>query len=223
MTAVQSISAALVTGDEFDTLVSGLRLSIKVTALTLLAGLPLGVLLAVLVMSRWRVVSWSAVVVVEILRGMPALVLLSLVYFGLPQKGLTLSALTAAVLALSLNTGAYTSEIFRAALRAVPHGQHEAAASLGLSRLSAFRTIVLPQALRIAAPQLVSFSILVFQGTALCFAIALPELLSQAYQIGTFTFLYLKVLIVAALMYAVVSIPVSQLAGWLERRASARL
>ncbi|NLT06481.1 MAG: amino acid ABC transporter permease [Solirubrobacterales bacterium] len=209
--------------DQYDQLLSGLLVSLKVTGLVLLFGLPLGCLLAVLVASRSKPVSLGALAFVEIARGMPALVLLSLVYFGLPQQGITLTALAAAVLALGLNTGAYTSEIFRAALRAVPRGQREAAASLGLTRLSAFRTIVLPQALRIALPQLVGFSILVFQGTALCFAIALPELLSQAYQIGSTTFRYLTVLSIAAAMYAAIAIPVSQYAGWLERRMSARI
>lgn len=213
----------LLSGDQYSQLLSGLVVSLKVTGLVLLFGLPLGCMLAVFVTSRLRPVSMSALVIVEVSRGMPALVLLSLVYFGLPQEGITLTALTAAVVALALNTGAYTSEIFRTALRAVPLGQREAADSLGLSRGTAFRTIVLPQALRIAAPQLVGFSILVFQGTALCFAIALPELLSQAYQIGSTTFRHLTVLCVAAGMYAVIAIPVSQYAGWLERRMSARI
>lgn len=220
---MSALAAFLLDADQYDQLLSGLLVSLKVTGLVLLFGLPLGCLLAVLVASRSKPVSLGALAFVEIARGMPALVLLSLVYFGLPQQGITLTALAAAVLALGLNTGAYTSEIFRAALRAVPRGQREAAASLGLTRLSAFRTIVLPQALRIALPQLVGFSILVFQGTALCFAIALPELLSQAYQIGSTTFRYLTVLSIAAAMYAAIAIPVSQYAGWLERRMSARI
>ena len=82
---------------------------------------------------------------------------------------------------------------------------------------------MLPQALRIVLPQVVSFSILVFQGTALAFSIALPELLSAAYQLGSATFEYLKYLTIAALMYAVIAIPLSQLARRLEHRLSARL
>lgn len=211
------------TGPELGDMLDGLLVSVRVTALSLLVGLPLGVLLALMVMARLRVVRGVALVIVEIGRGMPALVLLSLVYYGLPQHGLTFTSEVAAVIALGYSTGAYTSEIFRAAFRAVPQGQREAAASVGLSAFDAFRAVVLPQALRIAVPQLVSFSILVFQATSLCFAIALPELLSEAYQIGSQTFQYMAALGVAAILYATVAIPVSQLAGWLERRMTTRL
>lgn len=214
---------ALVSGADFHQLLSGLGVSLRVTGLSLLVGLPLGVALALMIVSRLRAVRGLALVLVEIGRGVPALVLLSLVYYGLPQKGLTLTSTVSAVVALGYSTGAYTSEIFRTAFRAVPRGQREAAASVGLSPFDAFRTVVLPQALRIAVPQLVGFSILVFQATALCFAIALPELLSEAYQIGSITFRYLDALLSAALLYVLVSIPVSQLAGWLERRMTTRL
>lgn len=213
----------LVGGGEWSDLLSGLSLSLQVTVLALLVGLPLGVGLALMVVARLRVVRALALVLVEVGRGTPALVLLLLVYYGLPQEGLTLTSKVAAVAALGFSTGAYTSEIFRTAFRAVPYGQREAAASVGLHPIDAFRTVVLPQALRIAVPQLVGFSILVFQGTALCFAIALPELLSKAYQIGSLTFRYLDALLSAALLYAIVAIPMSQLASWLERRMSTRL
>jgi polar amino acid transport system permease protein len=214
---------SFLTPDDWAALLSGLVLSLQITVLVLVAGLPLGMILATGAMSHRRAVSWTSIGIVEVGRGVPVLVLLYLVYYGLPSQGIILPAMAAAVLALGVSTGCYTSEIFRTALRSVPLGQREAAASIGLSRPSAFRTVVLPQALRVATPQLVSFSILIFQATALCFAIAMPVLLSQAYQIGTFTFEYLKVLSIAALMYAAISIPGSQVASWLENRVSRRL
>jgi polar amino acid transport system permease protein len=218
-----AVLALLVDGEQWGELLSGLGVSVKVTVLSLLVGLPLGVGLALMVVSRVRAVRWATLGLVEIGRGIPALVLLLFVYYGLPQEGLTLTSTVAAVAALGFSTAAYTSEIFRTSFRAVPRGQREAAASLGLGPFDSFRSVVLPQALRIAVPQLVGFSILVFQGTALCFAIALPELLSKAYQIGSFTFQYLDALVSAALLYAVIAIPLSQLAGFLERRMSMRL
>jgi polar amino acid transport system permease protein len=215
--------ATIVSGSEMSSLLSGLLLSLKVTGLTLLLGFPLGIMLAVLVMSQSRVISYLTIVVVEILRGMPTLVFLSLLYYGLPDKGLTLSALAVAVGAFTLQTAAYSSEFFRGSLRSVPLGQREAAASTGLSSKQAFWSVVLPQAVRIAVPQMVSFAIAIFQGTAILFAIALPELLSRAYQIGTFTFEFMRILLVAAALYAVISIPAAQFVGWIERRTTARL
>jgi polar amino acid transport system permease protein len=215
--------AAIVSSEDLDLLISGLLVSLRIAGLSLLVGLPLGIALAVAIDSRLRIVRMVTLFLVEVGRGMPLLVLLYLVYYGLPQQGLTLTSELAAILAFGYNCGAYTSELFRSAIRAIPQGQREAAASIGLSNVQAFRTIVLPQALRIVLPQIVSFSILVFQGTALAFSIALPELLSAAYQLGSTTFLYLKYLAIAALMYAVIAIPMSQLARWLELRLTARL
>ena len=99
-----------------------------------------------------------------------------------------LSSFTSATLALAWTTGAYTSEIIRAGLDAVPYGQKEAAAAIGLSGLDALRYVILPQGLRVSIPPLFGFSILMLQASSLCFAIALPELVSQAYVIGSNTF-----------------------------------
>jgi polar amino acid transport system permease protein len=220
---MSGVFAFIVTGEQWSELLEGLVVSLKVSLASLAVGLPLAVVLAVMVLSPRRAVSVLGLVIVEIGRGTPALVLLLLVYYGLPQQGLTLTSFVSGVAALGFSTAAYGSEVFRTSIRAVPGGQREAAASLGLRSFDTFRTIVLPQALRIAVPQLVGLSILVFQGSALCFAIALPELLSQAYQIGSFTFHYLDALIAASIIYAVIAIPLSQLSGLLERRLSRRL
>lgn len=200
------------------TLLGGLKVSVEVTAACLALGVPLGLLLALGVQSKsalWRAI---ALFVVEIGRGAPALILLQFAYFGLPNAGLALSSFASATLALAWTTGAYTSEIIRAGLEAVPHGQKEAAAAIGLSRLDALRYVVLPQGLRVAVPPLFGFSILMLQASSLCFAIALPELVSQAYNVGSNTFRYMSILLLAGLLYAVICIPATIAVSVLERR-----
>jgi polar amino acid transport system permease protein len=200
-------------------LLSGLSISLQVTALSLLIGIPFGLVLALGVLAKSRMVKSLSLFLVEIGRGAPALVLLQFIYFGLPTTGLTLGSYAAAVIALAWNTGAYTSEIIRASLQSVAHGQREAAAALGLNRLDELRYVLLPQGLRVALPALLGFSILIFQGTSLCFTIALPELVSRAYEIGSTTFRYFPALLSAGALYASISIPAALLVNHVEKRA----
>jgi polar amino acid transport system permease protein len=200
-------------------LLSGLSISLQVTALSLLIGIPFGLVLALGVLAKIRMVKSLSLFLVEIGRGAPALVLLQFIYFGLPTTGLTLGSYAAAVIALAWNTGAYTSEIIRASLQSVAHGQREAAAALGLNRLDELRYVLLPQGLRVALPALLGFSILIFQGTSLCFTIALPELVSRAYEIGSTTFRYFPALLSAGALYASISIPAALLVNHVEKRA----
>jgi len=187
-------------------LMPGLVFTLELTALSLLFGLPLGVVLATGTMAPARAVRWPVIVLVEIGRGAPALILLYLVYNGLPQIGLLLSSFPAAVIAITITTGAYSSEVFRAGLQAVPKGQREASRALGLSTWNEFRLVVLPQAVRIVIPPIIGLAIIVFQGTSLAYAISVPELLSRAYNIGTITFQFMPPLSLAGIVYAVVSL-----------------
>jgi polar amino acid transport system permease protein len=202
----------------FPDLWHGLLLSLQVTALALLVGIPLGLVFALGVSSRVLPLRRLTVVLVELGRGAPALILLQYFYFGLPSAHITLSAYSAAALALAYCTGAYTSEILRGGLDAVAQGQREAADVIGLTPLDALRFVILPQALRIAIPALLGFSIMVFQASSLCFTIALPELVSRASMIGSSTFQYMPVLLLAGVMYAALCIPAALLVGSLERR-----
>lgn len=192
-------------------LLTGLKTSLAVTGFSLLFGLPLGLLLAFGMIARSKALRYLTIVVVELGRGIPLLVVLYVVYYGLPDAGLVLESFAAAVLAISVNTGAYTSEIFRAGLLSVPRGHIEAAQSLGLNSRDEARFIVLPQAFRTVIPPLISYSVIIFQATSLGYAIALPELLNSAYQIGSVTFEFLSVFTLAGLVYAAMSIIVSRL------------
>ena len=114
-------------GEWFPTLLDGFVLSLQVTGACLLIGIPLGLVLALGVQSKARSLRWIALVIVEIGRGAPVLILMQFAYFGLPTAGLTLSSFMSAVAAMAWCTGAYTSEIIRAGLESVPFGQREAA------------------------------------------------------------------------------------------------
>jgi polar amino acid transport system permease protein len=201
-------------------LISGLRISIEVTVACLILGIPLGLLLAVGVSAPSRFVRYVSVVVIELGRGAPALILLQFLYFGLPTTGLTLSSFTSSVLALALNAGAYTSEIIRAGLQSVPHGQKEAAFAIGLSSSDSFRLVILPQGLRVAIPPLLGYSLIMLQASSLCFTVALPELVSRANEIGSNTFRYMPVLILTGLLYACICVPSTLMIGRMERHFS---
>jgi polar amino acid transport system permease protein len=200
-------------------LLAGLGISVQVALLSLLVGLPGGLLLAIGASSKKKLIRVLIIGMVEVGRGTPALVVLQIFYFGLPASGLTLSSMWASVVALAATTAAYTSEILRGGLQAVPQGEVEAAGALGMSRRDTLRFIVIPQGFRVAIPSLIGFAILIFQATSLAYTVALPELLSQAYSIGSTTFNYLSVLVLAGLMYAAITVP----ASWLTSRAEKRL
>lgn len=207
----------------FPQLLEGLRLTLLITGISLLCGIPLGLLLAVAVSARSKVMRAVFVAIVEFGRGAPALVVLQMVYFGLPSAGLTLEPVLSAIVAFTWTTAAYTSEIFRGGLQAVPAGEIEASHALGMTSRDTLRFIVIPQGMRIAIPALMGFAILIFQGTSLAYAIAVPEITSQAYSIGSINFNYLSMFVLAGLMYAAVSVPATWLTALLERRMARAL
>ena len=199
-------------------LLEGLWTSVQLTAAFLAIGLPLGLGFAIMLSARRWFLRGLAMALVELGRAVPVLVLLYLVYFGLPEADLRLSAFVSATLAIGFSFAAYTSEVFKAGIAAVAKGQREAARALGLTQPQELRLVVLPQAVRIVIPPILGWAVIFFQATSLAFAIAVPELLSRAYTIGASTFRYLSVLLLAALLYASVSIPASLAIDYLDRR-----
>lgn len=204
-------------------LYKGLKVGLQLVGLAMLFGLPLGLALALLSSARARLPRYLAIAAVEIGRGAPALVVLQMVYYGLPSAGLNVGAFAAGSTALALTTGAYTSEILRAGLNAVPRREVEAGMALGMTHADIMRYVVIPQGVLFAVPALMSFAILIFQATALSFTIAVPELLARAYRVGAATYLYLDVLILAGLLYLAVTIPFGWLVSWTERRLGSHL
>ncbi len=193
-------------GTYFPKFLPGLWLTLRLTGGAVLFGLPIGVLFAALSSARSRAVRWTAIVVVEIGRGAPGLIVLYLVYYGLPQAHLTWTNTICAIIALSFTMAAYSSEVIRAGIKAVPDGQREASQALGLSAFNEFRLVVLPQAVKLVIAPLVGLVIILYQGTSLAYAISVPELLSRAYNEGTVSFQFMPPLVLAGLMYAAISL-----------------
>lgn len=204
--------------DWFGSLAPGLWVSVKLTVLCLLIGMPFGLLLAMSLESRVAPLRYLALVLVEVGRGLPALVLLYLLYFGLPQAHVTLTSFPTAVISLAWTTGAYSCDLYRAGLDAVPKGQHEAALTCGLRGWIGFRHIILPQAIRISTPPLASLAITIFQTSSLAFVIAVPELMSKAYELGSTTFRYLDIFAFTAVLYGVITLVALKLVRIAEKR-----
>ncbi|MBB3945174.1 polar amino acid transport system permease protein [Rhizobium skierniewicense] len=160
----------------------GLAVTLQIGMTSIICGLVGGLFLAVARLYAPAFVKLLIRVYIDIFRSIPLLVLLIVVYYALPFVGIRLSPFLSAVTALSLVSAAYTAEIFRAGIEAVPHGQFEASAALGLSNRNTMVDIILPQAIRIVIPPLTNNCINVMKDTALASVVAMPDLLKQATQ-----------------------------------------
>lgn len=208
----------ILTGEYVALLLSGLRLTLAVSLCALGVSVMVGTLLGVARVFRLPLLGWLGNIYVEVVRGIPLIVLLSVVYYGLPALGLTLASFPAAVLALGLYSAAYTSEIVRGGLGSVPIGQIEAARSLGLSRAGALRYVVLPQAWRVALPALGNEFISLILGSSLASAVTLQELFAQGKYITGVTYRQFEVYAVLALIYFLLTFTLTRLVRLLERR-----
>jgi len=198
-------------------LVQGLGITVLLGAVSIVAGLVSGLLLALL---RLYGPAWAralARVYIDVFRSIPLLVLLVLVYYALPFVGIRLSSFASAATALTLVSCAYTAEIFRAGIEAIPKGQFEAAEAIGLGFVSTMRDVVLPQAFRIVTPPLTSNCINVLKDTALASVVAMPDLLKQATQAQALA-ANPTPLIGAAVLYLLLLMPLVRLVGYFEAR-----
>lgn len=168
-----------------------------------------------------RAVRLLAVAYVDVFRAIPILVLMVLIYYALPFMGIRFNSFTAATLALGLVFSSFTAEVLRASLQAIPKGQTEAAASLGLPFAVIVWKVLLPQAFRIAIPPHTSNSVAIAKDTSLASVVAMPDLLKQATDAQALT-ANPSPLIAAALMYLIVLLPAVRLVSVLERRYAAR-
>lgn len=203
-------------------LLPGFVTTIGLTALTLAMGLPLAVVLAVCLRSRRRWLTIPLIVVIEVLRGMPALVTLYFVYYGLPAADLVLGDTLSICIAFGLTFVAYTAPILSAAIATVPRAHVEAGDALGLSRWTVTTKVVLPQAIRAAAPPLISWTVILFQGTSLASVVGASDLFARATSLGAQQFAYTYYIALAAVFYAALSIPFLALAARMQRNRGGR-
>lgn len=201
----------------FPLLLSGLRVTLLLGAVSIVAGLVLGLFVALIRLYAPRPAAIVAKIYIDIFRSVPLLVLLIVVYYALPFVGLRMSPFMSAATALTLVSGAYTAEIFRAGIEAIPRGQFEASQALGLGVRHMMADVILPQAIRIVIPPLTNNCINVMKDTALASVVAMPDLLKQATQAQALE-ANPTPLIVAALMYIALLWPLVVLVGRLEKR-----
>ena len=202
-------------------LMQGLWITLQLGLASIVAGLALGLGLAMVRLYAAAPLRMLARVYIDIFRSIPLLVLLIVVYYALPFVGLRLSPFVSAMSALTLVSGAYTAEIFRAGIEAIPKGQFEASAALGLSPTQTMVDVVLPQAVKIVIPPLTNNSINVVKDTALASVVAMPDLLKQATQAHALA-ANPTPLIVAAAIYVAFLWPLVAAVSRMERRFAAR-
>lgn len=197
----------------------GAMWTIVLAIFTVIFGVMLGVMLALLRISKNKFFNFIATAYVEFIRGTPLMVQLFIIYFGLPNLiNYNMPDMAAAVLALSINSGAYVSEIIRAGIQAVDKGQMEAARSLGMNYGMAMRYIIIPQAVKNILPALGNEFIVVIKESSIVSVIGIGELMYNADTVRGNTYKAFEPLLVAALMYFVMTFSLSKLMGKFERR-----
>ena len=205
-----------------DLLLRGALFTLELTAIGTVLGVGLGIIGAIV--RAWKIQPFPAIfgVYVELIRNTPFLVQLFFIFFGLPSLGLQISEWQAAILAMVINLGAYSTEIIRAGIQAIPKGQLEAAAALAMTRFEAFRYVVLIPALGKVWPALSSQIIIVMLGSAVCSQIATEELSFFANFIQSRNFRAFETYIVTTLIYLFMALMVRQLLAWIGRRYISR-
>ncbi|MBY0334408.1 MAG: amino acid ABC transporter permease [Acetobacteraceae bacterium] len=214
---VDSFFNARVAAEYLPKIIEGFWLTIILALCIIATGLAAGLALAVVRAFGVRPLNWLIIFVVDLFRALPPLVVIALLYFGLPAAGLSLSGFASAWLALALVLMAFTEEIFWAGITAVPRGQWEAARSTGLGFLQTLRLVVLPQAFRMTIPPLTNRTIAITKGTALASVVAVPEILGAAQAGVSFSFNPTPLTLGAA-AYLVLFLPVVILGRWVETR-----
>jgi polar amino acid transport system permease protein len=199
-------------------LLIGVKLTIIVTLGSLALSTVLGLVWALLRVSGIRALAGPTKIIINVIRGIPIIVQLFYIYFVLPEAGITLSALQAAIIGLGIAYSAYQAENFRAGIEAIDHGQVEAAQSLGMGWAMMMRRVILPQAVRIALPPYGNIMIMMLKDSSQASTITVAELALQGKLIASSTFKNMTVFSLVALLYLAMSIPLILMVGALEKR-----
>ena len=199
----------------------GMLITVELALVVVATGLAIGLVLALLRTAELKLLNVAIVVFVDVLRAVPPLVMVLIIYFGLPNVGLTLSSFAVLWLVLSAVLAAFAEEIFWAGILSVRRGQWDAARSTGLTFLDTLAFVVLPQTFRMVLPPLVNRTIAITKNTALGTVIGVPELLNQATTAVSFLS-NATPLTLAAIGYLIIFVPVVLLGSWLEQRFAFR-
>ena len=199
-------------------LFDGLKLTILVTLGTLVLSTILGLMLMMMRISNIRILKWIAITAINIIRGIPIIIVLFFIYFVLPDLGVSLSALQAGIIGLSISYSAYHAENFRAGIEAIDRGQIEAAQSMGMGWGLTMRRVLLPQAVKIVLPSYGNMMISTLKDSSQTSTITVAELALKGKLIASATFQSGIVFALIALLYLAMSIPLTLLVAHLEKR-----
>jgi polar amino acid transport system permease protein len=184
----------------------GLTVTLKAAAAGFAIALVLGLVFALLRRSRLKVISWPTAFIVEFLRDTPLLVQLFFLYYVLPEFGIVLPAFLTGALALGLQYAAYTSEVYRGGIEAISHGQWEAATALNLTRMQAYRDIIIPQAIPRIVPAMGNYLVAMIKETPVLSVVTVLEMMGLANMIGERTFEYLVPLTLVGLIFLLLTL-----------------
>lgn len=199
-------------------LLDGAIVTVELSIVSMVIATVLGLLIALGRMSNSRVLRMALDTYVEIFRGIPLIVQLLVIYFSLPNIGVSLPAFWAGVLGLSLNLAAYMSEMFRASISSIDPGQREAGISIGMSKPTIYRRVILPQAFRVALPTMGGYFIALLKDCSLVSFIAVNELLRQGSMIIASTFKSMEIYVLVAIIYFAMSFVASRIVRVIEWR-----
>lgn len=209
--------------DALPLLLEGTVVTLKIVVISLIFAMVIGLVSGLMSTSLNRLLRLVASLYVDIIRGTPLLVQVYFIYFGLPVfLDMRIPAMTAGIIAVSLNAGAYISEIFRAGIESIGKGQHEAARSLGLSRFKTMWLVVLPQAVRRMIPTFVNQFIITIKDTSLLSAIGIAELTQSGEIIVSANFRAFEIWGTVGVFYLIIIVLLSRASRFIERRYSIR-
>jgi His/Glu/Gln/Arg/opine family amino acid ABC transporter permease subunit len=198
-------------------LLKGALWTIMFSASSELIGIIFGLATAIIRVTKIKVLSQIAVIYVDFFRGTPLLMQIIFVYYAFPYIGINLPAPVAGIVALSINSGAYVSEIFRAGIESIDKGQIEAARSLGMSYMQAMRYVVIPQTMKRVLPPLTNEFVALIKDSSLLSVIAISELMRTSKEMMTWK-LNPSSLTAAAILYLIITIPLTRLVSYLEKK-----
>ena len=198
-------------------LLKGALLTVFFSATSEIIGIIIGLVTSVIRVTRIKVVSQLALVYVDLFRGTPLLMQIIFIYYALPYLGINLPAIVAGIVALSVNSGAYVSEIFRAGIESIDKGQTEAARSLGMSYMQAMRYVVIPQTIKRVLPPLTNEFVALIKDSSLLSVIAIAELMRTAKEMMSWK-MNPSSLTAAAIIYLIITLPLTRYVSYLEKK-----
>ncbi len=199
-------------------LMDGLKFTMELAIISIIFGLGIGMLIAILRVYGGKFSYTLSTAYVELIRGTPLLVQLFILYFSLPQIGIHLSPLVASIISFSLNSGAYQAEYIRGAIQSVERGQMKAAFSIGMTKWQSIRLVIMPQALRKVIPSWTNEFVYLIKYTSLAYLVGVPELTAQGEFVASRNFEFMNVFSGVALIYLSVILVITWLFSNLEKK-----